>query len=146
MLNSVILIGRIGQELTLKTTPNGTEVVSFSLAVQRNYNKEVTDWITIVAWRGTASLIAKYFNKGNMICIEGNIQTRNYDDKDGKKVYITEVVAEKVHFVNEKREPNTSTATSTNSFAENTTNTNAFASNIDDDFVPVEVEDLPFGI
>ena len=108
MLNHSVLLGRIGQELELKTTTNGTEVISFSLAVQRSYNKEITDWISVVAWKGTASFISKYFQKGDMICIEGSIQTRNYDDKDGKKVYITEVVADKVHFVNGKRESNTS--------------------------------------
>ena len=134
MLNHSVLIGRIGQELTLKTTPNGTEVISFSLAVQRNYNKEITDWITIVAWKGTASLIAKHFKKGDMICVEGNIQTRNYDDKDGKKVYITEIVAEKVHFVTDKREANATTNT--------TTNNNDFD---DNGFVPIaDTDDLPF--
>lgn len=135
MLNHSVLLGRIGQELELKSTPNGAEVVSFSLAVQRNYNKEVTDWINIVAWKGTASLIAKYFKKGDMICVEGSIQTRNYDDKDGKKIYITEVVAEKVHFVGGKQE---TTATNTN-------NAPKAQAQSDDDFLPVgDDEGLPW--
>ena len=110
MLNHSVLQGRIGQDLELKTTANGTEVISFKLAVQRNYNKELTDWIPIVAWKGTATVIAKHFQKGDMICIEGNIQTRDYEDKDGKKVYITEVVAERIHFISDRRKDNTDTA------------------------------------
>ena len=137
MLNHTVLIGRIGQTPELKTTPNGTEVVSFNLAVQRNYNKEITDWISIVAWKGTASLIAKHFNKGDMICIEGNIQTRNYDDKDGKKVYITEVIAERVHFVGEKQKEKSET--NTQPAQSNSTSFN------NDDFIPVGDDDnLPF--
>lgn len=139
MLNHSVLMGRIGQELELKVTPNGAEVVTFRLAIPRNYNKEITDWISVVAWKGTATLISKHFKKGDMICIEGSIQTRDYDDKDGKKVYITEVVADKVHFVTSKRETtadvDTNTATTDNTFAEST----------DDDFTAVTAnDDLPF--
>lgn len=137
MLNHAVLIGRIGQAPELKTTPNGTEVVSFNLAVQRNYNKEITDWISIVAWKGTATFIAKHFNKGDMICIEGNIQTRNYDDKDGKKVYITEVIAERAHFVGEKQKEKSETNTQSHQ-----NNSESFHN---DDFIPVgEDDDLPF--
>ena len=138
MLNHVVLIGRIGQEVDLKTTPNGKEVVSFNLAVPRNYNKEITDWISVVAWKGTATLIAKSFSKGDLICIEGNIQTRNYDDKDGKKVYITEVIAEKVHFVTGKREANEVTTDTTSQES---------TSDVDDGFgfMPMPDDDgLPF--
>lgn len=135
MLNHTVLIGKIGHELTLKTTPNGAEVVSFSLAVQRNYNKEIADWITVVAWKGTATTIVNYFKKGDTICIEGSIQTRNYDDKDGKKIYITEVVAEKVHFVTSKRESNTNTGD--NNVANDVADV--------DDFIPVSDNDkLPW--
>ena len=131
MLNHTVLIGRIGTEIELRTTNNGTEVVAFRLAVQQNYTTDSTDWINIVAWKGTAALISKHFQKGDMICVEGKIQTRDYDDRDGKKVYITEVVVERVHFVSGKRDANT------NTFTEETTN---------DDFVPIDdVDDLPFG-
>lgn len=106
MLNKSVLMGRIGQSPELKTTPGGAEVVSFNLAVQRDYNKDITDWITIVAWNGTATFISKYFKKGDLICLEGSIQTRNYEDSQGKKVYVTEVVADKAHFVGGKNEAN----------------------------------------
>ena len=133
MLNHTELMGRIGTEIELRTTNNGTDVVAFRLAVPRNYNKDVTDWINVVAWKGTATLISKHFQKGDMICIEGSIQTRDYDDKDGKKVYITEVIAERVHFVTGKREANA------------TTDTNTFTEDTSDNFVPVEDGDgLPW--
>lgn len=136
MLNHSVLIGRIGQEITLKSTPNGAEVVSFNLAVQRSYNKDITDWISVVAWKGTATTIANYFKKGDMICVEGSIQTRNYDGQDGKKVYITEVVAERVHFVASKREDN-------NQPSSGASVTKQSAPDLDD-FVPVDNSDLPF--
>lgn len=128
MLNHVTLLGRIGQEIELRTTNNGTDVVTFRLAVQRNYDKDTTDWITVVAWRTTATFISKYFKKGDMICVEGSIQTRDYEDKDGKKVYITEVVAERVHFCSNKQEATATTTADTNTFANDTA----------DDFIPVE--------
>ena len=131
MLNHTVLLGRIGQEIELRTTNSGTDVVAFRLAVPRNYNTDATDWINIVAWKGTATLISKHFQKGDLICIEGSIQTRDYDDKDGKKVYITEVIAERVHFVTGKRETNANT------------DTNTLAETADDDFVPIENDDTP---
>lgn len=134
MLNHTVLMGRIGQDLELKSTPSGTEVVSFNLAVPRNYNKEITDWISVVAWKGTATTIAKHFRKGDTICVEGNIQTRNYDDKDGKKVYVTEVVVEKIHFVTVKKEA---------SAGENTGTTNDVPDTDAFEVVPDE-ENLPF--
>lgn len=144
MLNHSILMGRIGQEITLKTTANGTEVVTISVAVPRSYNKEITDWISVVAWKGTASLIAKYFKKGDLICVEGSIQTRDYEDKDGKKVYITEVVAERVHFVGDKSksESTPSAAPDTNSKSDDIFNNPVFAN---DGFLPISGDDNPFG-
>ena len=139
MLNHTVLIGRIGQELELKTTPSGAEVVSFSLAVQRDYNKDVTDWITIVAWKGTATTIAKHFKKGDLICIEGNIQTSNYEDKNGNKVYKVEVIASRVHFINGKSESN---ATQSNTNAD--TNATVVAPAEDDFVILADDDDLPF--
>ena len=136
MLNHTALIGRIGKEIELRTTNNGTDVATFSLAVQRNYNKDITDWINIVAWKGTATLISKHFKKGDLICIEGSIQTRDYEDKEGKKVYVTEVVADKVHFVTGKREANNPATNTANTFSSDTSN---------DDFMPLDIDDdLPF--
>ena len=110
MLNRVILMGRITQELELKTTPNGVSVTSFSIAVDRNYVKQgeqrQTDFINIVCWRQQAEFVCRYFGKGAMIAIEGQLQTRQYQAKDGTNRYVTEVVADSVSFTGEKREQN----------------------------------------
>lgn len=104
-MNKVILMGRLTHEPELKNTPNGIAVMRFSLAVRRRFAKEnekATDFINCVAWRQTAEFIAKYFHKGSMIGICGNIQTRSWDGDDGKKHYATEVIAEEVYFTGEK--------------------------------------------
>ena len=94
----------------LKSTTNGTNVCSFSVAVNRRYKNAEgnydADFINCTAWRQTDEFVSKYFTKGRMIGVVGSIQTRNYDDKDGKKVYVTEVVAEDTYFADSKREPN----------------------------------------
>ncbi|MGN1133337.1 MAG: single-stranded DNA-binding protein [Oscillospiraceae bacterium] len=108
MINRVILMGRIAQDLEVKQTQSGNSVLSFSLAVQRNYAKQgeerETDFINCVAWRNQAEFIGKYFRKGSMIAIEGNLRTRNYDDKNDVKHYITEVYVDSVSFTGEKSE------------------------------------------
>lgn len=110
MLNRVILMGRITQNLELKTTASGIFVTSFSIAVDRNYVKQgeerQTDFINIVCWRKQAEFVCRYFEKGSMIALEGQIQTRTYQAKDGSNRYVTEVVADSVSFTGEKREQN----------------------------------------
>lgn len=104
MLNKAILMGRLTADPELKTTPQGTAVTSFTLAVERNYSKDEkqTDFINIVAWRNTAEFICKYFTKGQLVAVEGNIQTRKYTDKDGNKRIAFEIVAEQVYFAEKK--------------------------------------------
>lgn len=108
MLNRVILMGRITHDLELKTTPNGTSVLSFSIAVERSYAKQgedrQTDFINCVAWRQQAEFISKYFGKGRMIALEGSLRTRTYDDKNGVKHYVTEVYADNVSFTGEAKQ------------------------------------------
>lgn len=108
MLNRVILMGRITQDLELKTTASGISVTSFSIAVDRNYVKQgeerQTDFINIVCWRKQAEFVCRYFEKSSMIAIEGQLQTRQYQAKDGTNRYVTEVVADNVSFTGEKRE------------------------------------------
>lgn len=108
MLNKVILMGRLTRDPELRTTPQGASVCSFSIAVDRGYVRQgeerQADFINIVAWRSTAEFVSKYFVKGQMIAVVGRIQTRNYDDKDGKKVYVTEVVADEISFADSKRD------------------------------------------
>lgn len=106
MFNLVVLTGRLTQDAELKTTPNGVSVTSFQIAVDRRGKGEdkQTDFINIVAWRQTAEFITKYFKKGSMIGIEGSIQTRRYQDKDGNNRTAFEVIANNVQFVESKRE------------------------------------------
>lgn len=106
MLNSVTLMGRLVADPELKTTQNGTSVASFRLAVERNYapqgQERQADFIPCVAWRQTAEFIGKYFTKGRMIAVEGSLQSRNYEDKNGQKRTAIEVIVERVHFTGER--------------------------------------------
>ena len=105
MFNLVVLTGRLTADAELKTTPSGVSVTSFTIAVDRRGKGEdkQADFINIVAWRQTAEFITKYFSKGSMIGIEGSIQTRRYQDKDGNNRTAFEVVASNVQFMESKR-------------------------------------------
>lgn len=103
--NKVILIGRLTQDPELKTTQNGISVVSGAVAVDRSYKQgeeRKTDFVNFVAWRKTAEFIAKFFDKGAAILIEGELQTRSYTANDGGKRYVTEVVVSNAAFVESK--------------------------------------------
>ena len=107
MFNLVVLTGRLTADPELKTTQSGLSVTSFSVAVNRPYRtgeEQQTDFINVVAWRKTAEFIAKYFKKGNMIGIEGSIQTRKYTDKNGNNRTAFEVVVNNAQFVESKRD------------------------------------------
>lgn len=101
-MNNVTLMGRICNVPELKHTQSGNAVTNFNLAVNRRFNKEETDFITIVAWRKTAEFICNYFGKGSMIALQGSIQTRQYEDRQGNKRTAFEVVAEQAYFTGEK--------------------------------------------
>lgn len=107
MFNLVVLTGRLTADPELKTTTNGIPVTTFSIAVNRNYRageEQQTDFINIVAWRQRAEFITKYFKKGSLIGIEGSIQTRRYQDKNGNNRTIFEVVVNNAQFVESKRD------------------------------------------
>ena len=111
MFNLVVLTGRLTADPELKTTPNGVSVTSFSIAVERRYRQgeeRQADFINIVAWRSSAEFVCKYFKKGSMIGIEGSIQTRKYQDRDGNNRTAFEVVANNVQFVEFKKADNNS--------------------------------------
>lgn len=141
-MNKVFLVGNLTRDPELTTTPNGTSVCRFSIAVQRRFpnsdGEREADFINCVAWRGLGENVAKYLKKGKKACVVGAIQTRSYDAQDGSKRYVTEVVADDVEFISPKGadgdyEP-------------------AEASKFDDDdkkpkiakFEPVSDDDLPF--
>ncbi len=111
MLNCVTLMGRLTADPEVRTTTTGKSVCSFSIAVDRSYaragEQKQTDFINIVAWENTANFISRYFAKGSMIAIQGQIQTRNYEDKNGNKRTAFEVIAREVSFCGSKAETGT---------------------------------------
>ena len=108
MLNKVILMGRITRDLELKTTPSGVSVLTFTIAVDRSFVRQgeerQADFITCVAWRQQAEFINRYFGKGRMIAVVGNLRTRTYDDKNGTKHYVTEVYVDEASFTGEPKQ------------------------------------------
>ena len=105
MINRVVLVGRLAKDPVLRKTANGVSVVSFTVACTRRYKQEGqpdADFINTVAWNKTADIVAQYTHKGSLVGVEGRIQTRSYDDKDSKRVYVTEVVADSVQFLESK--------------------------------------------
>ena len=113
MLNVAVVMGRLVADPELRHTPNDVAVTSFTLAVDRSYVKSgterQTDFIDIVAWRGTADFVCRYFRKGQMMAVHGSIQTRTYTDKDGNKRKAFEIVADDVNFADSKRSEGSST-------------------------------------
>jgi len=107
MLNRAILMGRLTADPELRHTPNNVSVTSFTLAVDRSYARQgeqkQTDFIDIVCWRSTAEFVCRYFKKGMQVAVSGSIQTRNWEDRDGKKRVSVEVVADEVFFADSKR-------------------------------------------
>lgn len=98
MTNIAVLIGRPTKDIELRTTQSGISVASFTLAVDKDSSKQKdeADFVPCVAWNRTAEILSQYAGKGRLICVEGRIQRRNYDNKEGQRVYVTEVVAERV--------------------------------------------------
>ena len=106
MINRVVLVGRITKDPELRKTQSGTSVVSFTIACNRRVPSQGqdADFINCVAWDKTADFMAQYVKKGALLGLEGRIQIRSYDDKDGKRVYVTEVVADGVQFLESKKQ------------------------------------------
>ncbi len=107
-MNKAILIGRLTKDPELTYTNSNTSVCRFTVAVDRRFKSEhqpTADFIPVVAWRQTAEFVSKYFTKGSRIALIGQIQTRTWDDTEGKKHYVTEVIADEVEFCESKRSP-----------------------------------------
>jgi single-strand DNA-binding protein len=108
MLNHIVIMGRLTRDPELKTTNSGIPVVSFSIAVDRDFTDKESgergvDFIDVTAWRHTAEFVSKYFTKGRMAVVSGRLQTRNWQDKDGNKRKVVEIVADNVYFGDSKR-------------------------------------------
>ena len=116
-VNKVILVGNLGKDPELRYTPAGVAVCTFSMATTERYKdkegtqQEKTEWHNIVVWRGLAEVCGKWLTKGQMVYIEGKIQTRSYDDRDGNKKYMTEIVAENMQMLSRGGGENNSTYT-----------------------------------
>ena len=110
-MNKVILIGRLTRDPELKKTPTGVSVTTFSIAVDRNFTKEDgtrdVDFINCLCWRKQAENVARYTSKGSQIAVNGRLQVRNYDDRDGNRRFVTEVVADNVTFLSQKKQVET---------------------------------------
>lgn len=137
-MNKVILIGRLTRDPELRHTQQGTAVCQITVAVSRRGVQpggQEADFISVSVWGVQAENVAKYMSKGRQVAVEGRIQTRNYDDKDGKRVYVTEVVASNVQFLDSKN----STSSSNNSFNYETT-----SQNTNNDIPTTTISDDPF--
>lgn len=147
-MNKVILIGRLVKDPMVKTTQSQVAVCSFTIAVDRKIKtasgERQSDFISCVAWRQQAEFLGRYFQKGSRIAIVGNIQSRSYDDPQGKKVYVTEVVVDEVEFVDSKREGDGSAGSGT----QRTAQTPPAAPEVDSGFYPTMDDDttLPFDL
>lgn len=151
MLNTAILMGRLTADPELRHTPNSIAVTSFTLAVDRSYvrsgSERQTDFIDIVAWRSTAEFVCRYFKKGQLVAVQGSIQTRLYQDKDGNKRKAFEIVADNVHFAEPKRD---SSSVQRNDFSGASDfhaagAPTSYSSGSNDDFQEMSIDDdLPF--
>ena len=112
-MNKVILIGRLTKDPEIRYTQTSKAVANFTIAVSRRFKKDEADFINCVAWEKTAEFISKYFSKGGMIAVVGSIQTRTWEDNEGKKRYITEVIADQAYFTGSKSKTETDKATDT---------------------------------
>lgn len=111
MLNVICIMGRLAHEPVAKTTPSGVPVTTFTVAVERSMagqdGNRQTDFFDVVAWRKTAEFVSRYFNKGSWIAVNGSLQTRSYEDKNGNKRKAYEIIADNVHFAGNKSDAST---------------------------------------
>lgn len=151
MLNVAALMGRLTADPELRHTPSNVAVTTFTIAVNRSYVKQgaerQTDFIDIVAWRNTAEFICKYFRKGQMIALEGSIQTRSYVDKDGKNRKAFEILANNVYFTESRQNSGSSydNHSQNDSMPRFEESMPSFSSGSADDFALInDDDDLPF--
>ncbi|HAC1586235.1 TPA_asm: single-stranded DNA-binding protein [Listeria monocytogenes] len=160
MMNRVILVGRLTKDPDLRYTPAGAAVATFTLAVNRTFTNQQgereADFINCVVWRKPAENVANFLKKGSMAGVDGRVQTRNYEGNDGKRVYVTEIVAESVQFLEPKLNAVEGSTPNNNQNEANYSNNNkndsyrASSSQNSDSFAnegkPIDIsdDDLPF--
>lgn len=146
-MNLCCFTGRLTAAPELKTTATGTSVCNFSLAVERRFKdadgKPTVDYVDFVAWKHNADFLCKWFDKGVRVAVTGELQTRMYEDKDGKKIKVSEVIANTVEFADGKRDANTNSETKT-STPPIPTQSNDLPF-VNEGFVPIDSsDDLPY--
>ena len=158
MINRAVLTGRLTRDPELRTTQSGLSVAAFNLAVDRQYSnsqgKRDADFVSCVIWRKAAENFCNFTSKGSLVGIDGRIQTRNYDDKDGKKVYVTEVVVDNFALLESKKDrQNNNTgsyASNSGNYSKNKNNGANYDNNSQDPFntagdsIDISDDDLPF--
>lgn len=143
-MNNIQLLGRTTQNLELKNTSNGKAVVAFDLAVQRKYSKDTTDFLTCVAWEKTAELLAKYVVKGQLIAVDGSLQTRKFQDKNGNNRTAYEIKVDNFYFAESKKSTNVGVEVDPLQSVSEKLN-NVGVNNAADDFNFIDTDsDLPF--
>ena len=146
MLNSVIMMGRLAADPELRQTPSGVNVCSFSIAVGRSFAKQgeerQTDFFDVVAWRGQADFVSRFFRKGQMIAVQGRMETRMYEDRNGVRRKAYTIVADSVHFADSKKD----SGPSANSYDTGSQIPPAFDTAGESDFRNMDMvdDDLPF--
>jgi len=145
MINKVILLGNVGKDPEVKYFDNESSVANFSLATSETYTNKNgekvtnTEWHNVQAWRGLAKVVEKYVRKGDLIYIEGRIKTRSYDDKDGNKKYVTEILADEMKMLGSRGNKD--------NVGYNSTSSNSISSSVQDN-ISVDsgndIDDLPF--
>lgn len=156
MINDVVLVGRLTKDVDLRYTLNGTAYASFTVAVDRRYKNQnserETDFINCVMWNKAAENLANYTKKGSLIGVVGRIQTRNYENEQGQRVYVTEVLAERFSFLESRKNDDNGVLNSgginTQSYNKNQNSGGNFVNNDpftgNGDVFKVEDDDLPF--
>lgn len=141
MINRVILVGRLTKDPILRKTQSGASVTSFTIACDRRIKTEgqpTADFINCVCWNKVADNTAQFTHKGSLVGVEGRIQTRNFDDQNGKRVYVTEVVADAVQFLEPK---GTNSVVNTPSYD---AGNQGYEPDTNDDEIHIQEDDLPF--
>lgn len=156
MINNVVLVGRLTKDPDFRYTGNGTAVATFTLAVNRNFTNQSgereADFINCVIWRKPAETLTNYAKKGVLIGVTGRIQTRSYDNQQGQKVYVTEVIADNFQLLESKKanssqntQGNGASNSQTNNYTRNQQNTNsATADPFGNSSIDISDDDLPF--
>src|SRR5699024_265186 len=146
MLNRVVTIGRLTRDPDLRYTPNGVAVANFNIACNRPFKNQQgeneADFINCVTWRKQAENLSNYMKKGSMIGVDGRLQSRSYEDKGGKMVFVTEIVAESIQFLESRNSSEKSDSSRKNVDQDQTTNNNPFQNSGQE--IDINDSDLPF--